>query len=610
MISVLIMLLATALFVGVLGLRPRAAGLARLAAVLGVGMGLGLALAGEGLQGDNLSGTMVAWPQALEWLGLATYRSDALSAGLGAWCLLLGGLCLLRVGNGRNAPWHLALALLTIATLYSLVHTLDLLLYAAHVLFLALLALAYHLSWGAGNDAATTERQILALGIGATLLLAAVLLIGRTTGGIYGLTEVSLSALTVWPLLLVAAFVFVWLGVAPTVGWSGHWRGGPYEALVQSLVLGVPVLSLLLRLQALVSDQTLASAPLGAWDGFTTSLAWAGAVTAIVAGAGTVVWAQTSRWASALTAHWLGLMLWAISLDTHTGRVAALALLLAYGVGRVALELATSTNTMPETQSTGRKAIEAAAGGMALLSLAMIPLTSGFIGVWFLGAALVQDARPSLALLMLGAVILNACGLALHAPGLLRIRRSSGPGRPMMQSAGWVELIVSTALLLGGVAPAMWLPHVEAVASMAGGRTVDEVSWLGLQANGVSAPVLLLGVGTLFLAAVARLFTLWARSGVIGSGTLLPTGMERLGGLRGTPSGEHREGLPPGLMRNSPLAFWALSLAWLEIGLTGIGAILQRIGAGAGSLLGRLEGRFYLPLALILTVMALIAITR
>jgi|GEM_PF-5583372 len=604
------MLIAAALFVGVLGLRPRAAGPARLAAVLGVSMALALALAGEGLQGGNLIGTTVAWPQALEWLGRAIYRSDALSAGLGAWCLLVGGLCLFKIGGGRNTPWHLALALLTIATLYSLVHTLDLLLYAAHVLFLALLALAYHLSWGAGDGVSATEKHILALGIGATLLLAAVLLIGRTSGGIYGLTELSVSALTAWPLILMAAFIVGWLGVAPIIGWSAHWRGGPYEALVQSLVLGVPVLTLLLRLQSLVSNQALAGAPLGPWDGFTTSLAWAGAITAIVAGAGTIVWAHTSRWTSALTAHWLGLMLWAASLDTHTGRVAALALLLAYGAGRVAMELATSTNIAPETQSTGRKAIEAVAGGMALLSLAMIPLTSGFIGVWFLGVALVQDARPSLALLMLGAVILNACGLALQAPGLLRIRHSNTPERANVQIMGWVGLLISIPLLLAGIAPALWLPHMEAVASMSGGRTVEDASWLGPQANGVSAPVLLLGAGALFLAAVAWLFRLWARSGVIGSGTLLPTGMERLESLRGIPGGEHREDLPIGLMRNSPLALWALSLAWLEVGLAGIGAILQRIGAGAGGLLGRLEGRFYLPLALILTVMALIAITR
>jgi hypothetical protein len=148
------------------------------------------------------------------------------------------------------------------------------------------------------------------------------------------------------------------------------------------------------------------------------------------------------------------------------------------------------------------------------------------------------------------------------------------------------------------------------MASVAGGRTVEATSWLGLQLNGAIGPMLLLGVGALLIAAIARLFALWARSGVVPSGTLLPTGMERLESPQGHTDGEHREGLPLGLLRNSPLALWALSLAWLEIGLTGIGALLQRIGAGAGGLLGRLEGRFYLPLALILTVMALIAITR
>ena len=60
----------------------------------------------------------------------------------------------------------------------------------------------------------------------------------------------------------------------------------------------------------------------------------AGALTAIVAGAGTIVAAGTPNWPSLLTAHTLGLVTWALGLDTPTGRYAAIAILLAFGAAR------------------------------------------------------------------------------------------------------------------------------------------------------------------------------------------------------------------------------------------------------------------------------------
>jgi len=112
------------------------------------------------------------------------------------------------------------------------------------------------------------------------------------------------------------------------------------------------------------------------------------------------------------------------------------------------------------------------------------------------------------------------------------------------------------------------------------------------------------------LAAIAWLFTIWSSSGVSISGALLPTGLERLENQHGAPDAQPVGQVPFGLIRNPSVWLWWLSLAWLETGMAWAGALLQRAGVGAGGLLGRLEGRFYLPLALILTLMALIAITR
>jgi hypothetical protein len=64
------------------------------------------------------------------------------------------------------------------------------------------------------------------------------------------------------------------------------------------------------------------------------------------------------------------------------------------------------------------------------------------------------------------------------------------------------------------------------------------------------------------------------------------------------------------LLSNPPPAVWWLSLAWLEGGIYGTGALLARLGERLGGLMRRLEGRYVVPLALVLTLLAVLAVTR
>ena len=263
--------------------------------------------------------------------------SDAMATGLGAWCLLLGALWLLASTGGATADgvWARAAQVLVIATLYSLTHTWDLLFFGAQVVWLVPLV------WLAGNAKGTprTYSSVFGLGAGALCLVGALLLIGRATGGQYSLGELSLSALTQWPLALVAIGAALWLGLAPFTGWSAQGHGRAATGILQTLVVGMPMVMLVLRLQQLVTVQGLAGSVPEGWAGFTAALAWAGAITALVAGAGTLVHAGTARRSGALTAFVSGLVAWGLGLDTPAGRFAALAILAAYGLGRVTLEL-------------------------------------------------------------------------------------------------------------------------------------------------------------------------------------------------------------------------------------------------------------------------------
>ena len=62
--------------------------------------------------------------------------------------------------------------------------------------------------------------------------------------------------------------------------------------------------------------------------------------------------------------------------------------------------------------------------------------------------------------------------------------------------------------------------------------------------------------------------------------------------------------------KNAPTPIWWLSLTWVEDGLWGFGGMLARLGARAGLGLGRLEGKYQLPLALVLIMVALLAVIR
>lgn len=571
---------------------PRLARLARWPAVLGVGAALVVSLWREGLLAGGMAGVVVPWPGWLQWLGDPLYRSDTLSAGLGAWCLALGLLAVLVAGHGRRAPLHLALAVAITATLYSLAHTDHLLAYAGQLFLLVALILLSH----EGPD---YSRSMAGLGLGAVLLFGAVLLMGRTMGGAYSLSRLSLSALSVWPLVLLGGFCLLWLGLPPATGWSARFQAdGPLVALVQAVAVGLPVFTLLLRLQGLVSAQALAGTVPYGWTAFMSGLAWLGSVGALVAGASLIVWAGSARWTGLLTTFAMSLVLWAICQDNPPGRLSGLVILLAYGAARSLPKLSRAAASLPDR----------AAGAVAVISLAAAPVTPMFAGVWLLASLLSSTRHPGLAIALAGALILAACGIVLHY---------AGTGRSWVESApsplSWVGLALGAALVAGGAAPLLWLPQVARMAEAGGGTAAVDLPWEGLGAGGLFFPVLLLALGGAALGGISRLASGWARSSANVGGVLLPTGLDiveraRENGAAGV--NQSWEDAARTLLANPPGAVWWLSLAWLESGVWGFGALLGRLGSRFGGVLGRLEGRFYLPLALILMLVALLVATR
>jgi hypothetical protein len=442
--------------------------------------------------------------------------------------------------------------------------------------------------WNAVESAALVVRQRITQALGALALLGAVLLIGRTTGGVYGLAEMSLAALTFWPLLLVALFVLFWLGLAPFTGWSAILElntRGTRGALLQGLVLGVPALVLILRLEALITSQAPAgSVPLD-WTWFTSGLTWLGGITALAAGAGTIVWAGTTRWSAAVTALILGMSVWALGLDTPTGRYAAIALLLAFGLGRLTLDLSTGQYDWLSRMVAG-------------LSMVGAPITAGFVGIWLLASALVETRHPSLVIALAGAAILAACGAALHLATVDR------PPSAVNDFTGLLALALGGVLVLAGALPGLWVPQVEAMAAIAGGGARIGTAWTGLVSDGIFAPLPLMAGGALLLGTLGWLVRLWAKSTTSGNSVLLPTAVARLQQAR-----QDTLSLQP-LLSNPPPAVWWVSLVWLESGIYGFGTLLGRLAMRLGILLARLEGRFYFPLALVLTLLILLAITR
>ncbi len=596
MLSALLITIITALFCGSLGFMGKwvHGSLARLPAVLGLATAFAVSLVSEGLNGGGVASQPQPWPQTLTWLGGSFYRSDTLSAGLGALCLLIGILCLLKISNGPNLPWQLANSTLIVATLYSLAHTFDLRVFAAHTVLLVLLVWLFQ-AWNAEaeeptSEPVTTGRHLVALGLGSLLLLGAALIIGRTTGGSYSLVDLSLSALTVWPLVLIAGFIFLWLGLAPFTGWSTR-ESDTGSTLAQALVTGVPVITLLLRLEALLTTQSLAGSAPQEWGLFTTALAWGGATTAVVAAAGMVLWACTERWSALLTSHTMGLALWAIALDNPAGRYAALVILLTFSAALVAYRLTDGE----------REFWERLARGIALCALAAAPLTGGFVGLWLLGTILSQSKHPALALVIVAAGVIAAIGVALEAGAVRSVANSQEP------YIRWAGLAAATIVVLAGILPGLWLPQINQMAAIAGGNAQIDLNWAGLQTgDGPLLPLLLLALGLFAIAVLVWLLNTLSRSDAGQGGVLLPTALARL--QKSKPEEAERRYT---LSRLEPPAFiWWISLVWLEGGVWGFGALLGRLGMRAGSLLGRLEGRYYLPLALILTLLTLLAVTR
>lgn len=594
MLPSLFILIITALYCAALGLVPGRSGLVRWAAVAGTGAALVVLVARGTL---DTAGAAVAWPGWLGWLGEPVYRDDALGAGLGAWCLLLGLLCLLKLDSGEDAAWQTANAVSIVAVLFSLAHTDHLLAFAGQLFLLAALLLAGQtLQGGLPTD---YSRAAVGLGLGALLVLGAALLVGRATGGAYRLSDLPLSALTAWPLTLLGGFVVLWLGMPPFTGWSGRGSGGLVSAtLAQSLAMGVPVVVLVLRLQGLVSGQAFAGSVPGPWASLMGLLAWFGAAGTLVAACGLLVWAGSSRWTSMLTAYSLGMALWALSLDNPAGRLAALVVLLSYGAGRVTLLLA----------GDGASTWERVARAVAIASLAFAPLTASFVGTWLLASTLSAERSASAALVLVGAAIVAACGIVLHY---------AATDHPATEAASppllaWLASGAALGLVAGGTLPGLWLPYVARVAETGGGVPVVSLPWQGVGAGGDFSPVLLLGLSALFVGLIGWLVVALSRSRADAPGVLLPTGLDRVERAKeaapdAIPSWEGAARL---LIANPPPAVWWLSLAWFEGGVWGFGLLLGRLGTRLGGLLGRLEGRFYLPLTLILVLVALLLASR
>ena len=555
-------------------------------------MALVLSVALQGLEG---SGGRVEWPPMLSWLGASPFASDGLSGGLGAWCLLLGMLCLLKIGSGENAPLRLSVAMLAIATLYALVHTVNFLAFGVMVFALALLTWGYFVV--SGEQDARTDRSTLSLGLGSLFLIGASLLIGRQTGGDYDLGDLSLSTLTVWPLVLFAAYTIAWLGLVPLTGWSALVPSGGFRTLLHSLILGVPVVTLALRLQSLVTVEAIGATIPANWGAFMQALGWLGCITSVVSAAAMLVWAGKSRWPALQATFWLGLALWALSLDTPLARYSGVVIVLAYGAGRVALEL------LPP----GNDRFTSFLRIFANASLAGVPVTPGFVGVWLFAHALAEEVRPALALIVLGAVVLAACGTVLHTGN----RGEALAGDAMSSRyAGWAGVLSVSLLVVVMLLIPLWSPYVEGVTTVAGGVPRLEDSWVGVSSGGGTLAVTLLVAGAILLAGLGWLVATSARAGSGVTGVLLPTALERLDKRRNdAESGQGDPDISP-LLENSPAPVWWASMAWLDRGVWGFGSVLARLTSRFGGLLGRLEGRFYLPLALILTLAALLAVTR
>jgi hypothetical protein len=290
----------------------------------------------------------------------------------------------------------------------------------------------------------------------------------------------------------------------------------------------------------------------------------------------------------------MGSMVWGLGLDAPTGRYAAIAILLAFGLGRLTLDLQDAQYGWLSRLVAG-------------LSLVGAPLTAGFVGLWLLASGLVESRHAVLAIVPVGAAIMAACGAAVHLSNAeWRMPGTREVGEELFRARviGLLGLILAAALVIGGVLPGLWLPQVEDIAAIAGGGARIGIDWTGVRSGSMLLPVTLLAGAAVFVAGLGWLLRAWAKSRTPENSVLLPTAIARLQKLSQDVPAQQT------LLSNPPPAIWWLSLAWLEGGIYGAGALLNRLAMRFGMLLARLEGRYYFPLALILTLLIILAITR
>jgi hypothetical protein len=328
-----------------------------------------------------------------------------------------------------------------------------------------------------------------------------------------------------------------------------------------------------------------------------------------------LVLAGTRQWWFALTSYAMGLTTWTLGLDTPAGRYAALAIFFAWGAARVALDLAGNADRWAPGIFRPRWVL-----GLAALLLGTMPLTAGFAGAWLLASSLAQTRSAAASTALAGGFVLAACGTGLHfahtgLPATVSDNKSVDLRALLKTNSGGlsravVGLLIAVVLLAGGIVPGLWLP---AVASMTGAATTTmSLRWWGIEAGPPWAvfPAVLLAVGALTLAGAGWLALRWAayRSPAQTSSKLLPAAQERLERYAGSENASPPVELPVPLPAPTPA--FSLSLIWLEGALTRLGALALDGCARVGLGLARLEGRYYMPLALVLMLVAVLALAR
>jgi hypothetical protein len=341
------------------------------------------------------------------------------------------------------------------------------------------------------------------------------------------------------------------------------------------------------------------------------TLQWAGAITLVTAASGMVVSAGSGRWSAFLAAFWWGGAAWSLGMDTPAGRTAALAIALAFGASRVTLALG-STGLGRAVAGDGL-ATRQVARTVGALSLAGAPLLGGFAGLWLLGVALVDAGRTPLALGLVGAAVVTAMGVALQfaaqGPANDRLVTSGGPEERFYRILGTLAAALGVAVLVvGGVTAGAWVRWVSEMASVAGGDAPSQASWEGVTAGGLAYPALLLGAAALLIAILGRVTRARAQAGSQQGGALLPTAIEV---LTEQPRSERPTFAESGTFAGAaPTWAWWLSLEWLLNGVWGLGVLVARLLGRIGQGLGRLEGRYFVPLAMLLALAAMLAVTR